>query len=499
LKKEQEAIDKLKIGISSPKSSNEDIVSFKKQLTDRLLIQANYNATLISTNQTRDLKIGTLNEKYLEKSFQKEQEAHNKSITLLKTKQNLELSGITTLEQAKAILKGRISDKELREITTLEQAKKVIKDKNLNDEYDLEIKNLNSVIAKYTDAINNSGKEGFTLLTEEEKDKFNKAVDDASLKVLGLKVLQNETPAKPDAPNTGVDILGTDTGQWANSFKDLDTFDGKMVAAKQSVAGLQNAFGMYFKFTEAGDARALQSFTNATNKKKTALSDQLAKGYITQELYNARNAKLDQELAKKKAEIEYKQAKRQKIMSAASVLTNTAMSIMNIWGHSPDPTGISQGVLTAIVSSLGAIQLATVLAQPLPDKNGFYDGGYTGSGNERSSPGPVHYDEYVVPKKVLFSNDPIVPNIVSYLEAKRTGKQPANQDTSSSSGSSSTTSSGSSQDNSATLLLLGRAVDVLDKLEKDGFHGWIVNDIPTAKKLRDKIKELTNLESKAKV
>jgi hypothetical protein len=31
----------------------------------------------------------------------------------------------------------------------------------------------------------------------------------------------------------------------------------------------------------------------------------------------------------------------------------------------------------------------------------------------------VHYDEYVVPKKVLFSNDPVVPNIVGYLEAKR--------------------------------------------------------------------------------
>jgi hypothetical protein len=41
---------------------------------------------------------------------------------------------------------------------------------------------------------------------------------------------------------------------------------------------------------------------------------------------------------------------------------------------------------------------------------------------ERNSPGPVHYDEYVVPKKVLFSNDPVVPNIVGYLEAKRTGK-----------------------------------------------------------------------------
>jgi hypothetical protein len=28
----------------------------------------------------------------------------------------------------------------------------------------------------------------------------------------------------------------------------------------------------------------------------------------------------------------------------------------------------------------------------------------------------------MVPKKVLFSNDPVVPNIVGYLEAKRTGK-----------------------------------------------------------------------------
>jgi hypothetical protein len=69
-----------------------------------------------------------------------------------------------------------------------------------------------------------------------------------------------------------------------------------------------------------------------------------------------------------------------------------------------------------------ALQLIAAIAQPLPDRGGFYDGGYTGSGPERNSPGPVHYDEYVVPKKVLFSNDPVVPNIVGYLEAKRTGK-----------------------------------------------------------------------------
>jgi hypothetical protein len=68
-----------------------------------------------------------------------------------------------------------------------------------------------------------------------------------------------------------------------------------------------------------------------------------------------------------------------------------------------------------------ALQLIAAIAQPLPDRGGFYDGGYTGSGPERNSPGPVHYDEYV-PKKVLFSNDPVVPNIVVILRLSALAK-----------------------------------------------------------------------------
>jgi hypothetical protein len=47
-------------------------------------------------------------------------------------------------------------------------------------------------------------------------------------------------------------------------------------------------------------------------KKQADLNDQLEKGFITQEVYTARKAKLEAELARKKAEIEYKQAKREK-------------------------------------------------------------------------------------------------------------------------------------------------------------------------------------------
>jgi hypothetical protein len=37
-----------------------------------------------------------------------------------------------------------------------------------------------------------------------------------------------------------------------------------------------------------------------------------------------------------------------------------------------------------IVAALGALQLIAAIAQPLPDRGGFYDGGYTGSGPELS-------------------------------------------------------------------------------------------------------------------
>jgi hypothetical protein len=85
-------------------------------------------------------------------------------------------------------------------------------------------------------------------------------------------------------------------------------------------------------------------------------------------------------------------------------------------------------VLVFFAGIVAALGCSWVLFNALPDRGGFYDGGYTGSGPERNSPGPVHYDEYVVPKKVLFSNDPVVPNIVGYLEAKRTGKTQIQQD-----------------------------------------------------------------------
>ena len=71
-------------------------------------------------------------------------------------------------------------------------------------------------------------------------------------------------------------------------------------------------------------------------------------------------------LEAKRLKEEQKQAKLRKAFALADIAQSTAMAIMRIWASSFDPTGISQGLLTAIVATLGAAQIATVLATPIP-------------------------------------------------------------------------------------------------------------------------------------
>ena len=78
-------------------------------------------------------------------------------------------------------------------------------------------------------------------------------------------------------------------------------------------------------------------------------------------------SKLDSDLDKKKADLERKAAIRQKAMSAMQIAINTATAIMKIWAEVPKVDfGATTVALTAAASAMGAIQLATVLAQPLP-------------------------------------------------------------------------------------------------------------------------------------
>lgn len=110
---------------------------------------------------------------------------------------------------------------------------------------------------------------------------------------------------------------------------------------------------------------------------KKSLEKRLDAGLISQKEYDKQVEKLDSDLEKKKAELDRKAAIRQKAMSAMQIAINTATAIMRIWADVPKVDfGISTAALTAVAATMGAIQLAAVLSEPLPTaaKGGLVSG-----------------------------------------------------------------------------------------------------------------------------
>ena len=503
-KEVQAEIDKLQVELKDPKNSKSDVALLQKQITNKLELQKTYNDTAVLLEQTKTFKLAALNEKYLQKEFTLQEEAFKRQLQNLETKQNFELASITDLESAKAFLQDKISSDELSKIQTLEQAKTAIKEQQAKEQFEIQKDYLEKVIEQYSTLLELDAMSGFQLLSDEERDATIKNLEQINNELSKLFVKKSDDDSKDLQPEqkftSGLDVLGFSPEQWQVAFDNIDTWSEKLQAVTMVVGAVQNAFGQYFKFLEAGEARNIKKFEQNNKKKTRDLEEQLKRGYITQEVFDARKEKLDIELDKKRAEIEYKQAKRQKAMQIAQVISSTALAIMGIWRDFPKVDfGATASIMSGVVGALGAAQLATIMRQPLPSKNGFRDGGYTGDGPDTGVAGDVHFGEFVTPKKVLMSDDPLVPAIVGYLEAKRTGKVTA------SSSSGDYASPQQTVTSSENLALQQKTNDSLDRLNvwleklEEGIPAYLENDLKTAKKIRRKLKELETLENQTKL
>lgn len=76
-----------------------------------------------------------------------------------------------------------------------------------------------------------------------------------------------------------------------------------------------------------------------------------------------KTAKKNEELARKKAAIQTKQAKLEKATNIATTIMNTAVAIMTAYKQLGPIAG---AVAAAMVAAMGAVQLATIVAQPIP-------------------------------------------------------------------------------------------------------------------------------------
>lgn len=122
--------------------------------------------------------------------------------------------------------------------------------------------------------------------------------------------------------------------------------------------------------------------TEAGEAEQERIAQMVEQNVITEEEGEARKraaedktAKKNEELEKKKAKLKEKQAKFDKLNSIAQCGIATAIAIMNALQMKPFPVGIA---MAAIAGAMGAVQLATIIATPLPKYakgTGYHKGG----------------------------------------------------------------------------------------------------------------------------
>ncbi|WP_353167007.1 phage tail tape measure protein [Empedobacter brevis] len=301
----------------------------------------------------------------------------------LKFHQNEELANITTVEAGKEALRNTLSERELKRIKTFSDVKKALEKKHRQEEIDLETKILQESIDKLNSIISGTDIEtiDFSLLSPDQQKEMQKQLDDLKAKLIELGIEKFKLKSSGNGSENGksvsllngaenVDIFGMSTDQWNLLFDNIQQGKFELEEIVAVVGAMQNAFSKYYSLVNENENRQLERFKNNIDNRKNTLQKQLDQGYISQETYNTQVQKLDDAYNKRKAEIEYKQAKRQRIMDIASVIVNTSMAIMRAYS---DLGPIAGTVAAALVGTLGAFQIQQIRKQPLPSQ-GFEDG-----------------------------------------------------------------------------------------------------------------------------
>ena len=126
----------------------------------------------------------------------------------------------------------------------------------------------------------------------------------------------------------------------------------------------------------AQDRKELQEYKKTNKQKQQILEERLNQGVISQEEYDKQAAALQEEMAKKQFEVDLAAAKREKAMAIMETVINTALGIAKAVSENPMMGGLPG---SAIMAAAGALQLATIIAEPLPTYEGAYaQGGIVG-------------------------------------------------------------------------------------------------------------------------
>lgn len=456
----------------------------------------------IAYEQQKEQELLQVREKYHAKEAERRVKERSKEIEALRRQKSEEIIEIQSLEDAKAQLKGQLSERELAQIKTLEQAKKALRVQAEKELLEASLKNFEEqkqILMGY-----------LSTLTGEAKEKLVEDITQIEDKMLQVREkldnIKNGRDAKEekaaDKELEKVDVLGFTAKDWEDTFSNLDEMSNRFKAVDMVVGAMSNAFSQFAQLQQNLNQKELATYTKNQEQQKQALLTRLNQGYISQAQYQKELKKLEEEAQAKKKELSLKQFQAQKAMNMMSIVANTATGIMRAYS---DAGPIAGSVFAAIVGAMGAVQLGIVAAQQPPS---YARGGYTkGLGFKDESgqevAGIVHGDEYVVPQ--WLKKDPEVAQVVEWLEAKRLGQSPKGYEAG---GEVAANSQHEGQARSSQHELparesnltevLGKLNSTVEKLQEEGIEAYIVADAKAGKEFSRAIKDFERLKEKSK-
>ena len=150
--------------------------------------------------------------------------------------------------------------------------------------------------------------------------------------------------------------------------------DSAMNTAGQIASAMSGALNAISQLETA----QLNRYKQDQEQKKKALDKRLQAGEISEEQYAKQVQQLDEETAQKEKELQIQQAKRDKAMNLMNAAINTASAII---GFLANPSGFAGIALSAMAAITGAVQMAAIAAEPIPqfERGGVVPGNsYTG-------------------------------------------------------------------------------------------------------------------------
>lgn len=494
--------EKKKLEAKNPlaKMNYQNAIDKEKQLLDI------NNSIKEQTEQTHQYKLNTIREKWNAKKFENDVKFTQRQIENRRRDREQEINNISSLEAAKALLINqnylKLTADELRAIDNLEDAKAALREVYNREMLKQQELAISLQIFQLKNALNDPS------LSEEARQKLAENLDFLKDKMAQVasaikgggdsdaKKVQEESNQKLSQ----VDILGFSAKDWIDTYNNLDTTEGKLKAVGMAFQALGNAGQMYSELMRNLGERELRSFERVQDKKKKELLKNLNLGLINQEQYQKSIQNFEVETANKRAELEWKQAKADKIARMFAIVGNTAMGVASALA-APFPINTW---LPWVVGALGAVQLGIVAAQPLPERQSYATGGYTGAGfgspdsTGYKPAGIVHQNEWVAPEWML--QEPRTAKVIDYLESVRQGKTKPMADGGYSNDVPSPNLNPSGQNNSdyfQFIAVMMQVRDLIQKLYDEGITAEMTDSEQNGKLFKKAIKKFETIENRA--